>query len=139
MRADVDESITGINVTPLVDVTLVLLIIFMVTAKTVVAQTLPFDLLKEKHSVEQVVVFVVTIDRDGHVHANGQPMSDDESLRAAATSALSADAGTRAVIQASPHVSHGVVIHVLDQLRRSGMERVGFALQQPLATKPPRP
>ena len=132
-----DEGITGINVTPLVDITLVLLIIFMVTAKTVVAQTLPFDLNKQKHTVEQVVVFAVTIDRDGRIQANGRPMSDDESLRAAATSALSADPGTRAVIQASPHVSHGVVIHVLDQLRRAGLERVGFALQQPLATTKP--
>ena len=41
---DTDEAITGINVTPLVDVTLVLLIIFMVTTKIVMNQTVPLDL-----------------------------------------------------------------------------------------------
>ena len=136
MRADLDEPIAGINVTPLVDVTLVLLIIFMVTAKTVVAQTLPLDLHKEKHTTEQVVVFAVTIDRDGRIFANRAPIESDEALRAAATSALSADASLRAVIQAPSQVPHGVVIHVLDQLRRAGIERVGFAMPRPLATTP---
>ena len=41
---EADDAITGINVTPLVDITLVLLIIFMVTTKIVLNQTIPLDL-----------------------------------------------------------------------------------------------
>jgi biopolymer transport protein ExbD len=47
-----DDAITGINVTPLVDVTLVLLIIFMVTAKIIVSQSIPLDLPKAAKGVE---------------------------------------------------------------------------------------
>ena len=48
-----DETLSAINVTPLVDITLVLLIIFMVTAKIIVSQTLPMDLPKAANGSEQ--------------------------------------------------------------------------------------
>jgi biopolymer transport protein ExbD len=48
-RDDPDDAIAGINVTPLVDITLVLLIIFMVTAKLIVSQSIALDLLKQGH------------------------------------------------------------------------------------------
>ena len=57
-----DDIITGINVTPLVDITLVLLIIFMVTAKLVMAQAMPLDLPKAATAGETQTVFTVSID-----------------------------------------------------------------------------
>ena len=77
------DEITGINVTPLVDVTLVLLVIFMVTAKLVMSQAMPLDLPKAASAGETQTVFTVTIDADGVIQANGQTVAHDASLRAA--------------------------------------------------------
>jgi biopolymer transport protein ExbD len=124
---DADEGISGINVTPLVDITLVLLIIFMVTAKLIVQQAIPMDLPKAASAGEQQTVFAVTIDEQGHVLADGKPMTDDVQLQHAAKDALDHTKDLRTVIQASTAVNHGTVIHVLDELRQVGVTKVAFA------------
>jgi biopolymer transport protein ExbD len=72
-----DEEISGINVTPLVDVTLVLLIIFMVTAKLIAGQGIPLDLPKAKTAGATQTVLNVSIDADGAVLANGSKVQSD--------------------------------------------------------------
>lgn len=52
-RSNEQGMFSGINVTPLVDIMLVLLVIFMVTAKLIVSQTMPMDLFKAVSSGEQ--------------------------------------------------------------------------------------
>jgi biopolymer transport protein ExbD len=123
-----DDAIVGINVTPLVDITLVLLIVFMVTAKIVATQTVPFDLPKAATGSETQVVFTVAVDPEGRVQADGVPMASDEALRRAAKDALDKDADVRSVVEASAGVSHGTVIHVLDELRLAGVQRVAFGI-----------
>jgi biopolymer transport protein ExbD len=122
-----EEQISGINVTPLVDITLVLLIIFMVTAKLIVNQTIPMDLPKAASAGETQTVFAVTIDKDGHVLADGKPMANDASLEQAAKTALHDHPDVRTVIQASGATPHSEVIHVLDELRTAGVTKVAFA------------
>jgi biopolymer transport protein ExbD len=129
-RNDDDDVIAGINVTPLVDITLVLLIIFMVTAKIIVSQAIPLDLPKAATSGDQQVVFAVTIDKDGHVLADKRPMGSDDELKKAAADALAKDKDLRTVIQASSQVPHGTVIHVLDELRQAGITKIGFAVEK---------
>ena len=133
--SDGDEQISGINVTPLVDITLVLLIIFMVTAKLIVQQAIPMDLPKAASAGEQQTVFAVTIDAQGHVLADGKPMDDDAQLQHAAKDALDHTKELRTVIQASSAVNHGTVIHVLDELREVGVTKVAFATA-PAGTTP---
>ena len=125
-----DEVIATINVTPLVDITLVLLIIFMVTAKIIVSQAIPLDLPKASTSGDQQVVFAVSIDKDGHVLVDKRPITTDAELQAAAKDALSKNKDLRTVIQASAQVSHGIVIHVLDELRQAGITKIGFAVEK---------
>jgi biopolymer transport protein ExbD len=129
-KSDDDDVIASINVTPLVDITLVLLIIFMVTAKIIVSQAIPLDLPKAQTSGDQQVVFAVTIDKDGHVLADKRPMTNDDELRKAAKEALDKNKDLRTVIQASAQVSHGTVIHVLDELRQAGITKIGFAVEK---------
>jgi biopolymer transport protein ExbD len=119
-----DEEISGINVTPLVDVTLVLLIIFMVTAKLIAGQGIPLDLPKAKTAGATQTVLSVSIDAQGGVLANG---SKDEDLKSRASSALKANPELRTVIAASTDASHGKVMHVLDTVRDAGITRVAFA------------
>jgi biopolymer transport protein ExbD len=119
--------IVGINVTPLVDITLVLLIVFIVTAKLIVAPAVPLDLPKAAHAAEDVqVVFSVSLPLDGAAVVNGAPVTDDDSLLALAQAALAKDADLRAVIQADGAVPHRRVIHVLDVLRHAGIAKVAF-------------
>ena len=117
--------IEGINVTPLVDIVLVLLIIFIVTAKFVVAPAVSLDLPVATQSEEVQTIFAVSLTADGQLVIDGQPASDEE-LRDRARAALERDEGLRAVIQADGDVRHRRVIAVLDALKTSGIERIAF-------------
>ena len=128
-----EETIASINVTPLVDITLVLLIVFMVTAKLIVAQAIPFDLPKAATGGATQTVLTVSLDGRGQVRADGQEMSDDESLRRVARAALARDPEIRTVVQASTAASHGSVIHVLDELRKAGVRRIAFGVDKSTA------
>jgi biopolymer transport protein ExbD len=122
-----DEEITGINVTPLVDVTLVLLIIFMVTAKLIAGQGIPLDLPKAKTAGATQTVLNVAIDATGAIRANGEQVTNDAELRRRAGQALKDNPELRTVISASANASHGNVMHVLDTVRDAGISRVAFA------------
>ena len=119
--------ITGINVTPLVDVTLVLLVIFIVTAKIVVTPAVPMDLPRASQSEAVQTVFAVSIPASGATLVNGQTVADDAALLEAARGAAATDRETRAVIQADGAVAHRRVIHTLDLLKRGGIHKIAFA------------
>jgi biopolymer transport protein ExbD len=122
-----DEEISGINVTPLVDVTLVLLIIFMVTAKLIAGQGIPLDLPKAKTAGATQTVLNVSIDADGAVLANGSKVQSDVELKQRASQALKDNPELRTVISASASAKHGNVMHVLDTVRDAGITKVAFA------------
>ena len=127
---DEGDEITGINVTPLVDVTLVLLIIFMVTAKLVMSQAMPLDLPKAASASELQTMFTVSIAADGALQANGVPIHDDKALRELARAAQRQTPELRAVLSASERVHHGAVMHALDVLREVGVSKVAFAAER---------
>src|SRR6516162_5774291 len=91
--------IAGINVTPLVDITLVLLIIFIVTAKIIVTPAVPLDLPEARQSEEIQVIFSVIVPTTGSILVNGVAADDDNLLRLA-REAVQHDAEVRAVISA---------------------------------------
>jgi biopolymer transport protein ExbD len=129
-----DEEITGINVTPLVDVTLVLLIIFMVTAKLIAGQGIPLDLPRAKTAGATQTVLNVAIDAEGAVLANGAKVLSDEELKSRARDALKASPELRTVISASSAATHGKVMHVLDTVRDAGITKVAFAADKVAAS-----
>lgn len=122
-----DEDITGINVTPLVDITLVLLIIFMVTAKLIAGQSVPLDLPKAATAGTLQTVFTLSIDDQGHVTANGRPVEDRAALKEQARLALKEDPALRTLISASTRASHGSVMQVVDSVREAGLTKIAFA------------
>lgn len=130
-----DEEISGINVTPLVDVTLVLLIIFMVTAKLIAGQGIPLDLPKAKTAGATQTVLNVSVDAQGAVSANGEKIQSDSELEKRAAAALKANPELRTIISASASASHGKVMHVLDTVRDAGITKVAFAADK-VATTP---
>lgn len=125
---DPDDAITGINVTPLVDITLVLLIIFMVTAKIIVSQSVPLDLPKAASGTEVQVVFSVVLAADGTTQVDSKPVANDEAILPLAQDAHAKNAELRAVIKADSAVPHGRVIHVLDLLKQGGVSKIAFGV-----------
>jgi biopolymer transport protein ExbD len=132
--------ITGINVTPLVDITLVLLIIFMVTAKLVVSRAMPMDLPKAATGGEVQQIFSVSLRADGTTHVDGVLSPADADLLGRARSALVQHPELRAVVQADGTVPHSRVMHALDVLRQAGLSRIAFGVQPgpPVEMEPAR-
>jgi biopolymer transport protein ExbB len=137
---DNDEMITSINVTPLVDITLVLLIILMITASYVASKAIPLDLPKGATAETTPVTLSVSIDKDGKTYLEAAPI-DDAGLRAKVRAARASDPETRAVIAADGRAAHSHVVHVMDLLRREEVtkfainvdpEDVGTPLPNPL-------
>ena len=126
--------INGINVTPLVDIVLVLLIIFIVTAKIVVAPAVPLDLPQASSGQDVQVVFSVVLPTDGRIFINGSPVADAKALEDKARKAGLENPELRAVIQADGDVPHRAVISILDALKKAGITRIAFgALPEPVA------
>jgi biopolymer transport protein ExbD len=126
---EADEAITGINVTPLVDITLVLLIIFMVTTKIVLNQTVPLDLPKAAVGTSDVqVVFSIVMAADGRAFVDGKPIPNDDAILQLGRDAEQAHPDMRAVIKADAAVTHGRVIHVLDLLKQAHISKIAFGV-----------
>jgi biopolymer transport protein ExbD len=126
-REEDDESISGINVTPLVDITLVLLIIFMVTASYIVKETIEVELPRAAHGGETVQkTFAVLVTREGKTYLNGVPV-DDDGLAAAVQEAHGRGEDVQAIVGADKNATHGMVTHLLDVLKGAGVTK--FAIQ----------
>ncbi|MBX3129616.1 MAG: biopolymer transporter ExbD [Polyangiaceae bacterium] len=135
--SDDDEGlISGINVTPLVDVVLVLLIIFMVTAKIIVSQGMPMDLPKAASGEEIQQIFSVELTAEGRTVVDSEAVSSDEKISDLARAAKAKNKDLRAVIRADRKVEHGRVIHVLDLLKRAGVAKIAFAVSPVADTVP---
>jgi biopolymer transport protein ExbD len=135
--AEPAPMIAGINVTPLVDITLVLLIIFMVTASYIVSPSIKVDLPKAGTGGEQQrSALSLTLTAQGALFLNGAP-SDDAALGRYIAGALPRDPNLQAVIAADRAVSHGSVVHLIDVVRRAGIRRFAIDVDPRQARTPP--
>jgi biopolymer transport protein ExbD len=124
--SDPDDIISGINITPLVDVVLVLLIIFLITAPVLYQSAIKVQLPKAKSGEEAVkTALSFTITKEGAVSWDKTPM-DWNTLNAKLKELGSRVADETAVISADEATPHGTVIKLMDALRQAGLTR--FAL-----------
>lgn len=119
-------AISEINVTPLVDVMLVLLIMFMVTAP-MMQQGIEVDLPKTSSSGVELNEdpFVLTIDSKGIIKASNQTLKIN-SLRDKMKSIFSQRKNKQLYIQADKSVNYGVVAEVMAELRAAGIYNIGL-------------
>jgi biopolymer transport protein ExbD len=130
---DNDEEITGINVTPLVDITLVLLIIFMVTANFIVRETVEVDLPRAANGGETVQGLVnVVLDKEGKLFFDGAEVSEDE-LRRKVAQALEKDKETRAIISADQTLAYGRVMRLIDVVKGQGIAKFALNIEKDVA------
>lgn len=123
-----EEGINDINITPFVDVVLVLLVIFMVTAPVMLKESLKVNLPKTLTSdiTTKASTVGVAITKEGQVVLNGRLLSEEglqEEFKRIAGSAPE----TNFLISADTDSKHGDVVRLIDLLKRNGLNR--FALQ----------
>jgi biopolymer transport protein TolR len=117
-----DETISGINVTPLVDVVLVLLVVLMVTATYLASKAIPVDLPAAATGEANAAPLSVSVDRDGKLYLDGTALEEPELARRVRMRRAN-DPELRAVIAADGAVSHRLVVRVIDLLRRENVIR----------------
>ena len=123
-----DDVLSEINVTPLVDIMLVLLIIFMLTNEEVSEKmkkpAIEVDLPKAVSAKnEPAKPLSVVITKDGTLFLNANQVTKDE-LVAQVKAAAAANAGQEAVLSADRRVVHGEVVQIIDAIRLAGVEKV---------------
>ena len=128
--------IAAINVTPLVDIMLVLLIIFMLTANLIAKQAIEVELPRASQSTTlNPTTLAITLTRDGSLFLNGRATTP-AALREAVRAAVAKDPKTQTIIAGDRAVSHGRVVWVLDVVKSLGV--TAFAIQiDPAAMTPP--
>ncbi len=123
-------GISGINVTPLVDVVLVLLIILMVSSTYIVSQTLKIQLPKSKTTdgtAENPAT--ITILKNGGLRWNEKDVSEADAINEM-KAAIAANAETNLVVSADREVPHGTVVHVLDIAKLAGITKFAINVRQ---------
>lgn len=121
------DSITDINITPFVDVMLVLLVIFMVTAPLMMKDVLGLNLPKTaSHDQQLFSTLGIAITKNGQILLNGQLISE-EILRSRAEEAVNKQSQTQVIISADVDARHGDVVKVIDIVKSVGIEN--FAIQ----------
>ncbi|HUL58619.1 MAG TPA: biopolymer transporter ExbD [Anaeromyxobacteraceae bacterium] len=125
-----DDLISGINVTPLVDIVLVLLIIFMVTATYIVRAAFEVDLPRAAHGGEPTgTLLSVVLTRDGQLYLDGVRRSEPE-LVERTRQAVARDREARVVISADRLALHGAVVRVIDVVRGAGVSRFAINIEK---------
>jgi biopolymer transport protein ExbD len=123
-------GIVAINVTPMVDVTLVLLIIMMVSATYIVSQSLKVELPKSASSDEQVsLVAAVSIDKEGKLFFNQKAVTEPELLDKI-REAKAQNADVNLVISGDAHAFHGSVVHVIDLAKQEGIAKFAINVER---------
>ncbi len=121
--------VSQINVTPLVDVCLVLLIILMVSSTYIVAQSLKIQLPKS-HTTDGTAdkPATVTLTKAGGLRYNDRDATEAE-ITTALKALVAADPETSLVVSADKEVQHGRVVHLLDVAKLAGVTKFAINVQ----------
>jgi len=128
-RNDNRGTMAEINVTPLVDVMLVLLVIFMVTAPMMqqgVQVNLPKADTKAMNPAEETVV--VTVDKSSKVFINKEE-TPEENLRAKLTDMFASRTKKEVFLKADAGVPYGEVVKIMADIKGAGIERLGMVTE----------
>jgi len=121
--------ITEINVTPMVDIMLVLLIIFMVTATYIARRAIPVNLPEASTGQEmETSTLSIVLSPDGAIVLNGEAVSLD-ALRERVPPVVAANPDIQAVVDGDKTVEYGRVMEVIDLLRSAGVKNFAAAVE----------
>lgn len=124
------DMISEINITPFVDVVLVLLVIFMVTAPMMVQEVMSVKLPKSKSSEKsESKTIAVSLSKAGQIIFNGK-MVDASLLYDLAVKAKNDFEDLQLIISADKEAKHGDVIVILDKVKQAGINNFAFQIEK---------
>ena len=125
-----DEPIAAINIVPLVDIILVVLIIFMVTAPLVLKPTIDINLPKASSGDESPPTPLnIAINRDGGISLNGTASTLAE-VTSYATKIAAEKPDTSAILQADRTVTLETLTAIIDVVKTAGIKKVAFSIEK---------
>jgi len=124
------DTVTGINVTPMVDIMLVLLIIFMVTSTFVTEQAFKVSLPKVASKENSPTpAITVSLGAKGEIHVM-KKATDLDGLRRQMETELVADPGLKVVVKADQGLEYAKLAGVLDAIKFAGVQKVGLSMDR---------
>jgi biopolymer transport protein TolR len=134
LYTDEDDTapITDINVTPFVDVALVLLVVFMVTAKLIVARGIEVDKPKEAAGAEVPAELRIAVTEDGKIYV-GRDTFESDTVAVARIEELAREATDKpkALIAGDRHAQYGNVMHAISLARQAGITAIALENELP--------
>jgi biopolymer transport protein TolR len=128
-RSSGPQPMSDINMTPLIDVMLVLLVIFIITAP-LLASSIRLDLPQTPaaSASNAAAALMLTVDKSGQAFLNDKPVSAAE-LAAALASASAIDPDTELQLRADAAVPYGRVVQIMGIAQKAGLGRIGFVAE----------
>jgi len=125
-----EEDISEINVVPLVDIILVVLIIFMVTAPMIMKPSINVN-LPSAATGEQTnpSKLSFSVSADGRISLNGE-IIDEQRLKQIATEEVHKSADVQAILAADRDVPHGKVVGILDLIKSVGVKKFAISIDK---------
>ena len=117
---------SDINVTPMADIMLVLLIIFMITTP-LLQENVVVNLPKARNPLDTQAKdpFVLSLTRDGRLYLGRAQVSEQELLQAL-SERVASEIDKTIFVRADQTLSYGKVVHIVDECRKVGVERIGL-------------
>jgi len=131
-----DDIIAGINITPLVDIILVVLIIFMVTTSYIVKEQIKVDLPRAASGEAEVTsTLTFKIDQEGAYYLDAE-LASLEQIGAAVKARVGEEPQIRAIIAADKGVEYGRVIDLIDTIKQNGLEKFALNIEKKTSATP---
>jgi biopolymer transport protein ExbD len=116
-----DEAITDINVTPFVDVVLVLLVVFMVTAKLIVGRGVEIEKPKAASGGDVQSTLRIAVKADGTLFVNGDEYKEDAAALARIKEIAATSSRPKAIIAGDRKTAYGGVMRAIDLATQAGV------------------
>lgn len=127
---DNNDAIADINVVPLVDIILVVLIIFMVTAPMFMKPTINVNLPKAASGDKTAPSKLnIALTADGRLNLNGSFVSEED-IKVKAIDEVGKNADVQAIISADKDVPHGKVVGILDIVKGVGVKKFAISIDK---------
>jgi biopolymer transport protein ExbD len=128
---DDTQGITDINVTPFVDVVLVILVVFIVTAKLIVARGVEIDKPKAATGGEVQSTLRVSVTEKGELYVNGDRFTDDAAAVARIKTIAATTSKPKAIIAGSRVGPYGNVMRAIDLVQQAGVTAIALENERP--------
>ena len=135
LGGDDDDAIVDINITPFVDIILVVLIIFMVTATYIVEQSIKVNLPDAATGeATESTSLAITMDADSNLYLNGESTSEQDLRFAIQRAKTEKDENGKPVdvvclIGADHSISHGQVVGIIDLVKQEGIAKFAINIE----------